>query len=95
MQIQPLFDRVLVMPQKQNQTTKSGITFTLQEQANFIVGTVIKTSDGSMENGDKILLKVSAGDSVIFEDYSAIKIHDNDCTYYILKQTDILAKVEN
>ena len=26
MQIQPLFDRVLVMPQKQNQTTKSGIT---------------------------------------------------------------------
>ena len=68
MQIQPLFDRVLVIPQKQNQTTKSGITFTLQEQANFIVGTVIKTSDGSMENGDKILLKVSAGDSVIFED---------------------------
>ena len=95
MQIQPLFDRVLVMPQKQNQTTKSGITFTLQEQANFIIGTIVKTSDGNMEDGSKIHLKVKEGDSVIFEDYSAIKIRDNDCTYYILKQTDILAKVDN
>ena len=94
MQIQPLFDRVLVMPQKQNQTTKSGITFTLQEQANFIIGTVIKTSDGQLEDGSKINLKISEGDSVIFEDYSAVKIRDNDCTFYILKQTDILAKVE-
>ena len=48
-----------------------------------------------MEDGSKIHLKVKEGDSVIFEDYSAIKVRDNDCTYYILKQTDILAKVEN
>jgi len=95
MQIKPLFDRVLVLPQKQNQTTKSGITFTLQEQANFIIGVVVKTGDGQMQNGDNVLLKVSEGDLVMFEDYSAIKVRDNECTYYILKQTDILAKVEN
>ena len=62
MQIQPLFDRVLVIPQKQNQTTKSGITFTLQEQANFIIGTIVKTSDGNMEDGSKIHLKIKEGE---------------------------------
>ena len=95
MQIQPLFDRVLVMPQKQKQTTKSGITFTLQEQSNFITGIVVKTSDGQMEDGSKISLKVKEGDLVIFEDYSAIKIRNEDNTFYILKQVDILAKVDN
>lgn len=95
MQIQPLFDRVLVMPQKQKQTTKSGITFTLQEQSNFITGIVVKTSDGQMEDGSKISLKVKEGDLVIFEDYSAIKIRDEDNTFYILKQVDILAKVDD
>ncbi len=95
MQIQPLFDRVLVMPQKQKQTTKSGITFTLQEQSNFITGIVVKTSDGQMEDGSKISLKVKEGDLVIFEDYSAIKIRNEDNTFYILKQVDILAKVDD
>ncbi len=95
MQIQPLFDRVLIMPQKQKQTTKSGITFTLQEQSNFITGIVVKTSDGQMEDGSKISLKVKEGDIVIFEDYSAIKIRNEDNTFYIIKQVDILAKVDD
>ncbi len=95
MQITPLFDRVIILPQKQKQTTQSGITFTLQEQGNFIIGTVTKVSDGILEDGSKITLKVKEGDSVIFEDYSAVKIRKDEVTYYVIKQTDILAKVED
>lgn len=93
MQIQPMFDRVLVIPKKQKQTTKSGITFTLQEEGNFITGEVVKISDGKQEDGTKIDMLFCVGDIVIFEDYSTVKIRDEDCTYYILKQSDILAKV--
>lgn len=92
MQIKPLFDRVLVIPQKQKQTTKSGLTFTLQEESNFLIGKVIALGDGETENG-KIKMQVNIGDCVMFEDYSAIKIREENCTYYILKQNDILAKV--
>ena len=93
MQIEPLFDRVLIMPKKQKQTTKSGITFTLQEQSNFITGVVLKTGNGKLDDGSKIDMQVKEGDLVIFEDYSAIKIKDEDNTLYIIKQVDILAKV--
>ena len=93
MQIEPLFDRVLIMPKKQKQTTKSGITFTLQEQSNFITGVVLKTGNGKLDDGTKIDMQVKEGDLVIFEDYSAIKIKDEDNTLYIIKQVDILAKV--
>lgn len=92
MQIKPLFDRVLVEPKKQKQTTKSGITFTLKEEGNYIVGKVIQVGSGNMGDA-QVEMQVKVGDEVIFEDYSAIKIRTDETTSYIIKQCDILAKV--
>lgn len=93
MQIKPLFDRVLVEPKKRNQTTKTGITLTLQEEGNYSIAKVLEVGDGDGEK-DKIPMVVKQGDYVLFEDYSAVKIRLDDNTYYIVKQTDILAIVE-
>lgn len=93
MQIKPLFDRVLVEPKKQKQTTTSGLTLTLQEEGNFSIGKVVEVGDGKCGN-EQIDILLKQGDYVLFEDYSAVKIRLMNNTFYVLKQSDILAKVE-
>lgn len=94
MQIKPMFDRVLIKPSKPKTTTKSGICLTTKQENLYKSGIVVSVGNGIMDDSKTITMSVKVGDNVIFDEYTTTKINYDDNEYYLIKQTDILAKIE-
>ena len=96
MNLKPLGDRVVVKPSEQEEVTSSGIF--LPETANEKPqqGKVIATGPGARkENGERIAMDVKVGDTVLYAKYAGTSIKLDGEEYLILKESDILAIVEN
>lgn len=92
--IQPLGDRVLVRPVRENEgeKTKSGIYIpdTVQKEAPG-EGVVLAVGEGHYENGHLIPVKVQVGDKVVFSKYSYDLVNFEGEEYYMLKEDQIFA----
>lgn len=89
--------RVLVKEEKLDDKLESGIVIPGREKQQTNKGTVIMVGDGSMlENGTKIPVDVSVGDTVIYSSFSGspVKVNADDPeTYLILNERDILCSI--
>lgn len=91
--IKPLFDNVLVKHEQKNETTKSGILLSAnEEKSKYAV--VVSTGDGILADGKKIDMPVKAGDKVYYKSYSSEKIEDNGEEYEIVPLSNIYAVIE-
>ncbi len=96
MNLKPLGDRVVVQPSEQDEQTASGIFLPETAKEKPQQGEVIAAGPGARkENGDRAPLDVNVGDKVLYARYSGTTIKLNGKEYLILKETDILAIVEN
>ncbi|MFA5134251.1 MAG: co-chaperone GroES [Patescibacteria group bacterium] len=91
MKLKPLGDRVIVKPVTDEEVTKSGIVLPdTVEKEKKEEGEVIAVGDG-----EKISkLKLKKGDKVIFGKYSGEEVTLDDVEYKVLKEDDVLAKIE-
>lgn len=97
MKLKPLFDRVVVLPIKQQTQTKSGITLSPDEEATK-TGKIVALGEGVFRDGKFIEMKVKLDDIIVYEEHFSSKIIFENTVYHLLKQTDILAvlsEVEN
>ena len=89
--IKPLGDRVVVLPVKEAEKTKSGII--LPETADKekpAQGKVV-----SIGAGEKIKKSgIKKGDKIVFEKYAGTEFKIGDVEYKILKEDEILAILE-
>jgi len=91
MKLKPLGDRIIVKPVTEEEVTKSGIVLPdTVEKEKKEEGEVVAVGDG--EKITKLGLKV--GDKVIFGKYSGEEVTIDDIEHKVLKEEDILAKVE-
>ena len=90
MKLVPLQDRVVVKMIETEETTKSGIILTGSAKEKPQIDEVIAVGPGDEEN--KMFVK--QGDKVITSKYSGTEVKLDDEEYIIVKQGDILAKVE-
>lgn len=96
MNLKPLGDRVVVQPSEQDEQTASGIFLPETAKEKPQQGEVIAAGPGARkENGERAALDVNVGDKVLYARYSGTTIKLNGKEYLILKETDILAIVEN
>lgn len=95
--IKPLGDRVLIQRQKEaEQKTAGGIIVPDTAQEAPTQGTVIAVGDGTKdENGDRIALDVNVGDKVLFGKYSGTEIKQNGEEFLIVRETEILAVIND
>ena len=56
---------------------------------------VIAVGPGGMIDGKEIKMEVKAGDKVIYSKYAGTEVKVEEDEYIIVKQSDILAVVEN
>lgn len=93
--LQPLSDRVVVKPIKEEETTKSGIVLPdTVEGEKPEKGEVIAVGPGRLfDNGQRAEMPIYAGDKVVFAKYSPTEIKMDGETYLILEEKDILAKL--
>jgi len=91
MKLKPLGDRIIVKPVTEEEVTKSGIVLPdTVEKEKKEEGEVMAVGDG--EKIQKLGLK--EGDKVIFGKYSGEEVTIEDIEYKVLKEEDVLAKVE-
>ena len=77
-------------------TTKAGIYLPSNKDQNQQIGKVIAVGEGHMlENGTRASLMVKKDDLVIFSKFAGTNITDNDESYLLIEERDILAKIHN
>ena len=95
MKLKPLADRVVVKMVEAEETTKSGIILTGAAKEKPQVAEVIEVGPGGVVDGKEVKMTVKVGDKVLTSKYSGteVKVDGEECT--IVRQSDILAVVED
>ena len=94
MKLRPLFDRVIVKRTAAEETTKSGIILTSGSQEKPQTYEVVAVGPGGVVDGEKVVMEVKPGDTVIIGKYTGTEVKIEDEEYTIVRQSDILAVVE-
>jgi chaperonin GroES len=96
LKLRPLADRVVVEPIEREETFAGGalvLPETAKEKPQQ--GEIIAVGPGRVdEDGDRIAMEVSLGDKVLFAKYAGTEIKVDNKKVLILKESDILAVVE-
>jgi chaperonin GroES len=93
--VRPLGDRVLLKPKEKEEVTQSGIILPDTAKEKPQEGVVIAVGSGRMlDSGQRVPLDVSVGDSVIYGKYSGTEVKVDGEDHLILRESDVLAKIE-
>ena len=95
MKLKPLADRVVIKMVEAEETTKSGIILTSAAQEKPQVAEVVAVGPGGVVDGNEVEMYVKVGDRVITSKYSGTEVKANGSEYIIVRQSDILAIVED
>lgn len=93
--LKPLGDRLVVEPQEQEQTTASGLVLPETAKEKPQQGEVVAVGPGRRDDdGDRIQMDVKVGDIVLYAKYGGTEIKVEGKKLLILKESDVLAIVE-
>ena len=94
MKLVPLGDKIVLKQLEAEETTKSGIVLPGQAKEKPQEAEVIAVGPGGMVDGKEIVMEVKVGDKVLMSQYAGTEVKLDGEEYTILRQSDILAKVE-
>lgn len=95
MNLKPLGDRLLVEPIEQEETTASGIVLPDTAKEKPMQGKVLAAGPGARkDDGSRTPMDVSKGDVVLYAKYAGTEVKIGDKKHLILKETDVLAIVQ-
>ncbi len=94
MKVIPLFDKVVVESYENEEKTKSGFILPSASQEKQQMARIVAVGPGGVIDGKEIVMQVKVGDVVLYSKYSGseFKVDGKDLT--IIRQSDILAIVE-
>ena len=92
--IKPLEDRIVVQANEAEMTTASGIVIPDTAKEKPQEGTVLAVGPGRFENGQRLPLDISEGDTVIFSKYGGTEVKYAGEEYLVLSARDVLAIIE-
>ena len=92
--IKPLDDRVVITRTEPEVKTAGGILLPENAKEKPTQGKVLAVGPGKLlDNGSRATLSVAAGDTILFGKYSGTEITVDGVEVIILRESDILAKV--
>ncbi len=94
MTIKPLADRVVIKMLESEETTKSGIVLPGAAKEKPQMAEIIAVGPGGVVDGKEIVMEVKVGDRVIMSKYAGTEVKIDGEEVIILRQSDILAKVD-
>ena len=95
MTIKPLFDKIVVKAVEAEAKTTSGLFLPNSAQEKPQMAQVIAVGPGGVIDGKEIKMQVKVGDKILYSKYSGsdFKIDEEEVT--IIKQSDVLAVIED
>ena len=94
MTIKPLADRVVIKMLESEETTKSGIVLPGTAKEKPQMAEVVTVGPGGIVDGKEVKMELAVGDKVIISKYAGTEVKIDGQEYTILRQSDVLAKVE-
>ncbi len=94
MTIKPLGDRVVIKMVETEETTKSGIVLPGSAKEKPQYAEVIAVGPGGVVDGKEVTMEVKVGDKVLLSKYAGTEVKLDGIEYTILRQNDILAKLD-
>ena len=96
MKVRPLADRVLLKPLEEEDKSPGGIILPDTAKEKPMRGKVIAVGNGRVDDkGERVAMDVKAKDVVLYGKYSGTEIKIDGEEYLIMRESDILAIVEN
>ena len=95
MRLVPLGDRVVLKQLVAEETTKSGIVLPGQNKEKPQQAEVLAVGPGGMVDGKEVKMEVKVGDKVIYSKQSGTEVKMDEEEYIVVRQSDILAIIEN
>ena len=93
--IRPLDDRVVIEPMEAEEKTQGGIVLPDTAKEKPMKGKVIAVGEGKMlESGKRAELLVKKGDKVLYGKYAGTEVTVDGKEYLVMRESDILAKIE-
>ena len=90
--IDPLSDRVVVMPEDAEEKTASGIILPDTAQEKPQMGKIVAAGPGKIgDNGNVVKMTLQTGDKVLYGKYSGTEITLDGNEVLIMRESDILA----
>lgn len=94
MNIQPLFDNVLVKPLAQEDKLPSGIVLPDSAKEKPQMGQVMAVGPGAMDDkGNMVKMQVKVGDKVMYKKWGGNEVKVQGEEWMIVEQKDVLAIV--
>lgn len=91
--IQPLEDRVVIMPDEEGETMRGGLYIPDTAKEKPTQGEVIAVGPGRFEKGARVPMDLKVGDKVLYGKYSGTNITLGGDEVVIIKASDVLAKL--
>lgn len=95
MTIKPVADRVLIKTVEAEETTQSGILLAAAAQEKPQIAEVIAVGPGGVVDGNEVGMYLKVGDKVIVGKYTGTQVKVGSEEYTIVRQSDVLAIVED
>jgi len=97
MKLKPLGDRLIVQAIEEEETTASGIVLPETAKEKPQKGKVLAVGDGKVneDTGKRTPLDVSEGDEVLYSKYGGTEIKVDGEELLVLRESDVLAKVQS
>jgi chaperonin GroES len=94
MKLKPLGDRLIVKAVEEEETTASGIVLPDTAKEKPQRGKVLAVGDGKIEDGNRVPVDVAEGDEVLYSKYGGTEITVDGEDLLVLRESDVLAKVD-
>ena len=96
MNLKPLGDRLIVKATEEEEMTASGIVLPDTAKEKPQRGKVLAVGDGKFgDDNERVPLDVSEGDEVLYSKYGGTEIKVDGEELLVLRESDVLAKVQS
>ena len=95
MTLKPLADRVVIKRLEAEETTKGGIILTAAAKEKPDLSVVVAVGPGGMVDGQEVKMILKPGDKVITSKYMGTEVKIDGEQLTIVKQSDVVAIVED
>lgn len=89
----PLADRVAIRPMEETESMKGGLYIPDTAKEKPIQGDIIAVGPGRVEKGEKVPMELKVGDRVIYGKYSGTQVELEGEEIILIKEADVIAKL--
>lgn len=95
--LQPLFNRIIFIPEIEKDRTKAGLYLppTAQGNSDYLTGIVESAGPGRYENGILIPTQIKAGDKILIGKVSCVEIKLKEKKFMICRESDIIGIIND